>query len=235
MRKSFLKALPVAVGLAATSIAPAFAEGRIWGIQVEQLEFRIGDDTDVLAWDFDALYGSDELKLVWRSEAEYAIKEDGFKTLENQIRLQTPISDFFDAVIGFSADMPKGPDRFAGVVGFHGLSQQWFEIDADLFLSDKPSFRFEAEYEALITNRIILVPSIEVSVPFTDDDGRDIGAFGPTVEIGARLSYDLIDRAVSPYIGVHSEQAFGETADRLNAAGEDSGAVFFVIGTRILF
>ena len=235
MRKSLLIALHVPVGLAVASIAPASAEVRIWGIQVEQAEYRIGDETDVLAWDFDALYGSDELKLVWRSEAEYAIKEDGFEKLENQIRLQTPVSDFFDAVIGFSADTPKGPDRFAGVIGLHGLSQQWFEIDADLFLSDKPTFRFEVEYEALITNRITLVPSIEIDVPFTDDDARDIGAFGPKVELGARLSYDLIDRAVSPYIGVHYEQVFGETANRRKAAGEESGAVFFVIGTRILF
>jgi copper resistance protein B len=233
MHKSLFAML--AIGMAGASIDPGAASPPIWGIQVEQLEYRLGDATDVAAWDFDALYGTDELKLVWRSEAEYAVDEDGFEKLENQFRLQTPISDFFDAVIGVSANMPDGPNRYAGVIGVHGLSQQWFEIDADLFLSDKPSFRFEAEYEALITNRIILVPSIEIDVPFTDDDARDIGAFGPKLEIGARLSYDLIDRAVSPYVGVHYEQVFGETANRVSAAGEDTGAVFFVIGTRILF
>ncbi|HKK28976.1 MAG TPA: copper resistance protein B, partial [Alphaproteobacteria bacterium] len=111
----------------------------------------------------------------------------------------------------------------------------WFEIDADLFISGKPSFRFEAEYEGLITNRIILVPTIEIAVPFTDDEDRNIGAFGPKLEVGARLGYDLIDRAVSPYIGVHYERVFGETANIADANGEDSGAVFFVIGTRILF
>lgn len=233
MRNLLIAAL--AIGVASANTAPAAASPPIWGIQVEQFEYRIGDATDVAAWDFDALYGTDELKLVWRSEAEYAIEEDGFEKLENQIRLQTPISDFFDAVIGFSADTPDGPNRYAGVIGVHGLSQQWFEIDADLFLSDKPSFRFEAEYEALITNRIILVPSIEIDLPFTDDAAREIGAFGPKLELGARLSYDLIDRAVSPYIGVHYEQVFGETANRVSASGEDTGAVFFVIGTRILF
>ncbi|HKJ85888.1 MAG TPA: copper resistance protein B [Spirochaetia bacterium] len=214
---------------------PAAAEPTIWGIQVEQLEYRVGEETDVFAWDFDALYGSDELKLVWRSEAEYAFEEDGFETLENQLRLQTPVSAFFDAVVGFRADTPKGEDRFSGVVGLHGLTPQWFEIDADLFISDKPSFRFEAEYEGLITNRIILVPSIEIDVPFTDDDDRDVGAFGPKLEVGARLGYDLIDRAVSPYFGVHYERVFGETANIADAKGEDSGAVFFVVGTRILF
>ena len=131
---------------AATAVAlciamPAAAEKPIWGIQVEQLEYRIGDQTDVAAWDFDALYGSDELKLVFRSEAEYTVQARGFETLENQIRLQTPISDFFDAVVGLRADTPKGPNRYSAVVGLHGLAQQWFEIDADVFLSDKPSVR----------------------------------------------------------------------------------------------
>lgn len=233
MRRILLAA--AAVAPAGVIAMPAAAEPPIWGVQVEQLEYRLGDETDVFAWDFDALYGTDELKFVWRSEAEYVIEDDGFEKLENQLRLQTPISTFFDAVVGFAADTPDGPDRFAGVIGVHGLAPQWFEIDADLFISDKPFFRFEAEYEALITNRIILVPSIEVDVPFTDDEDRNIGAFGPKLELGARLSYDLIDRAVSPYIGVHYEQVFGETANRMNAAGEDSGAVFFVIGTRILF
>ena len=68
-------ATAVALCFAALSFAvPAAAEKPIWGIQVEQLEYRIGDETDVAAWDFDALYGSDELKLVFRSEAEYAVQ-----------------------------------------------------------------------------------------------------------------------------------------------------------------
>lgn len=226
----------IAAALAALTLAvPARAEMAFWGIQAEQLEFRIGEDTNVFAWDADAFYGTDELKLVLRSEAEYATEEHAFEKLENLVRLQTPVSDFWDAVAGFRADTPKGADRFSGVIGLHGLAPQWFEVDLDLFVSDKPSLRLEAEYEALITNRIILVPSLEVDLPFTDDHARGTGAFGPKVEVGVRLSYDLIDRAVAPYIGVHYEQKFGETANLANAAGENSGSVFFVVGTRIMF
>ena len=45
----------------------------------------------------------------------------------------------------------------------------------------------------------------------------------------------MIDRAVSPYIGVHYERVFGETANRVRAAGEDAGVLFGVVGVRILF
>ncbi len=231
-RRSFRAAIFAA---AAFVSAPALAEQAIWGIQVEQLEFRTGGESNIAAWDFDALYGTDELKLVWRSEAEYAVREDGFETLENQIRLQAPISDFFDAVVGFRADTPDGPDRYSAVLGLHGLAPQWFEIDADLFISDKPFLRLEVEYEGLITNRLILTPSIEVNLPLVDDREIGLGAFGPKVEIGARLSYDLIDRLISPYIGVHYERKFGETGNLARSDGEDRGAFYAVVGTRILF
>lgn len=215
--------------------SPVAAEQLIWGIQAEQLEYRIGDESDVLAWDFDAIAGTDELKFVWRSEAEFSFEEEAFETLENQARLQVPISDFFDAVGGIRVDTPDGPDRVYGVLGLHGLAEQWFEVDADLFIGEDPSARFEVEYEGLITNRITFVPSIEVDLPFTDDEDIGAGAWGPTLEIGGRLSYDLVDRAISPYIGVHYERLFGESADLARDDGEDDDAVFFVIGTRILF
>ncbi len=228
--------------LLAGALAPAIllssrvsAEPYFWGFQAEQLEYRTDGDDDIFAWDFDAFYGTDELRFVWRSEAEYDIDEDAFETLENQARLQTPISEFFDGVVGARVDTPSGPDRAYGVLGVHGLAQQWFEIDADLFISDDPLFRFEAEYEGLITNRIILTPSVEVDVPFTDDEDIGAGAWGPKLELGARLSYDLIDRAFAPYIGVHYERLFGESGDLARDEGEDRDQVLFVVGARIMF
>jgi copper resistance protein B len=227
----------VAGALAPALLAPltAPAEPLIWGVQVEQLEHRWGEEENLLAWDFDALAGSDELKLVWRSEGEFATGPGEFEALENQLRLQTPISTFFDAVAGLRVSTPEGPDRVHGVIGLHGLAPQWFEVDADLFVSDRPLARFEAEYEALITNRVILVPSAELELPLADDHAAGRGAFGPRLEIGARLSYDLADRAVSPYVGVHYERAFGESGDLARAAGEDEGALFLVVGARLMF
>jgi len=175
------------------------------------------------------------LRFVWRSEAEYDIEEDSFETLENQARLQTPISDFFDAVVGARLDTPSGTNRGYGVLGVHGLAPQWFEIDADLFISDKPQFRFEAEYEGLITNRIILTPSLEVDLPFTDDEEVGIAAFGPKLKVGLRLSYDLIDRAVAPYVGLHYERIFGDTGDLARDEGEGVEDLFFVAGLRLIF
>ena len=206
-----------------------------YGIQAEQVEIRLNDGTEVLAWDFDATIGTDELKFVWRSEAEYDLREDEFETLENQFRIATPISPFFDAIAGVRFETPEGNDRIDGVIGVHGLAQQWVEVDADLFISDDPSIRLEAEYEGLITQRIIFTPSIEVEIPLTDDPGRGFGDFAPIIDVGARLSYDLIDRAVAPYLGVHYEFATGESGRRAQAGGGKKDDLFFVAGARMMF
>ncbi len=234
MKTIYLPALgAVLVSMAWT---PAAAEPIIWGFQAEQLEYRFNDGEDAFVWDFDALAGSDELRFVWRSEGEVGESSGDFEGLENQLRLQMPISSFFDAVVGIQASTPDGaPDRYNAVLGVKGLAPQWFEIDADLYVSDHPFFRVEAEYEALLTNRLILTPSVEMTFPLKDDAARNQGAGGPTFEIGARVSYDLIDRAVSPYVGINYERSFGDTADMLRAAGEDKDAFSVVVGTRIMF
>ena len=233
-----MRCLGIATGFLAwtTLIVPLVAaEPSIWGVQGERLEYRFGDDTDIMAWDVDALIGTDEAKFVLRSEGEFATNDDVFETLENQARVQVPISTFFDVVAGIRLDTPEGPERVHGVLGVHGLGPQWFEVDADLFISDHPSFRLEVEYEALLTNWLILTPSFEFDLPFRDDRELNIGEWGPTLELGLRLSYDLIDRSVSPYVGVHYERVFGDTRDIIRSKGEDDEPVFFVGGLRFMF
>ena len=59
-----------AVALATFAAGAALAEPGvaplIYGIQAEQLEYRFGEnDEELLGWDFDAMVGNDELKLVF--------------------------------------------------------------------------------------------------------------------------------------------------------------------------
>lgn len=218
------------------SAEPAMAEQLLWSVKAEQVEYRLGDESNLLAWDTGAQIGTDELKFVYRTEGEFKTSGDVLERLENHFRAQMPISTFFDVVGGIRVDLPEGPDRVHGIFGLHGLAPQWFEVDADFFVSDHPSFRLEVDYEALITNHLILTPSLEFDLPFTDDRPLDIGAWGPKVEVGLRLSYDLIDhRLVSPYVGVHYERVFGETRNIVRAEGKDDDAFYAVAGLRVLF
>jgi len=210
----------------------------IYGLKFEQLEYRFGDQTDVTAWDGDLWVGTDEWKFRGTSEGEYAREGRSFETLEHQLFVQRMVSTFFDAKLGVRRD---NPDEFAsrtyGVVGVHGLAPQWFEIDADFFVSENgdASARLAADYELLLTNWIILTPTLELDFAFSDDKAAGVGSGFSKAEIGARLSYDLIDRSLSPYIGVHYERKFGETGRIARSEGEGKADVFFAIGTRLMF
>lgn len=165
--------------LLAVPAMPAAAQERpplIYSITLEQLEYRAGDETDLLTWDGDLVVGTDEWKLRLQSEAEYDRSDSGFETLENQLLVQRPLWDFFDVKAGLRFDTPTGPNRVYGVLGLQGLAPQWFEVDADLFLSERgdASMRLDVEYELLFTNRLILTPSAEVGFAFSND--REMGS-----------------------------------------------------------
>lgn len=209
-----------------------------WGVQVEQFEYRLGDEDEKLGvWNADAFVGTDEVKLRWMGEGERDFDADAFETLENRLLVQTPVSDFFDVKAGVRLDTPEGPDRWYGALGLAGLAQQWFEVDIDLFISETgdASARLDAEYEALLTNRLILTPSMDVNAAFTDDPEIGIGSGFSSAELGLRLSYDVIDRLLSPYVGVVWERKLGETADLAREEAEDVEASFLVIGARMIF
>jgi len=209
-----------------------------YGLQMEELEYRRGDeDENLFAWNGDAFVGTDELKLRWLGEAEYDRKASAFEKLENRLVLQTPISTFFDLKGGARVDTPKGRDQWYGVLGITGLAPQWFEIDADLFVSEDGdlSARLDVEYELLITNRLILTPSVDINAAFSGDTDLEIASGFTDIEVGARLSYDIVDRTLSPYVGFVYERKLGNTADILDAEGEDIEGWRAVIGTRFVF
>lgn len=239
MKKLNLISAPVGIALGLMAFPAIAMEGNIfYGLQFEQFEYRYGDEDEKSAvWDGDAFVGTDELKLRWQSNGERDLREDSFETLENRLVLQTPISDFFDAKAGVRLDTPTGPDRWYGTAGIAGLAPQWFEVDADLFVSETGdgSARLDIEYEGLLTNHLILTPSLETDIAFSDDREIGIGQGVSKVELGLRLSYDLIDRAVSPYIGVAHERKLGKTADFARDEGEDRDATYVVIGMRLMY
>lgn len=236
--KSFLVAGAVVAALAATPVSAQETNLVYYGFQLEEFEHRVGDESEeLLVWNGDTFVGTDELKLRLLSEGEYDTNERKFETLENRLVLQMPVSDFFDVKAGVRADTPNGKSRLYGVLGLTGLAKQWIEVDADLFVSDKgdASARLDAEYELLLTNRITLTPSADLNVAFSDDRKMGVGSGFSSAEVGLRLSYDILDRLLSPYVGVVWERKFGETADFAREEGEDVEAWFFAIGMKVLF
>jgi len=210
----------------------------ISSVKFEQLEYRFIDDDSAIVWQGNAYYGTDEWKVRFQSEAEFAVDADEFEALENQLLYQFPVSTFFDAQFGLRYDSPTEQDnRLYGVAGIQGLAPQWFEIDINAFISEdgKISGRLDADYELLITNRLILTPTLEINIALSDDEAIGLGAGLQDIETGFRLSYDLIGRELVPYIVINYERQFGQTADLSQLRGKADEIFSTVIGVRLLF
>ena len=210
-----------------------------YGASIEQFEYRLSDKSgESFNWNGSAFIGTDEIHLNWYGSGEINTKSGDKEELENRIMLSKPLSTFFNAKAGVRLDTPsKEEDRLYGVIGMTGLAPQWIEVDADIFFSEKgnTSARLDAEYELLITNYLILQPSVDINFAFSDDKAIGVGSGLNSIEAGLRLSYDLVDRTLSPYIGISLGKKFGETADMAREEGKDLTNVSFVIGSRFMF
>ena len=205
-------------------------------VKISQLEYRFQDDNDILSWEGQGRIGDDKNKLTFKTEGEYVPKEDVFEGAEVQLLYQRLISDFFDAQIGVRHDIKPNPSRTFGVIGVNGLAPQWFETDASFFVSNKgdASVRLEAEYEMLLTQRLVLEPSAELNVAFSDDEAVGVGAGLSNAELGLRLRYE-VTRKFAPYIGINWERKIGKTADFARDEGEDPDVLSVVAGIRAFF
>jgi copper resistance protein B len=205
-------------------------------VKIDQLEYRKQDGNDLIVWGGQGRIGNDENKLSLKTEGEYVRNADEFENAEIQVLYQRMISDFFDAQIGIRQDIKPDPSRTYGVIGINGLAPQWFETDASLFVSNKgdASLRMEAEYDILFTQRLVLEPSAEINIAFSDDELTGVGAGLSDVELGLRLRYE-ITREFAPYVGINWERKIGKTSDFASEEGDDSNVFSIVAGLRVFF
>ncbi|WP_425520043.1 copper resistance protein B [Xanthomonas campestris] len=188
-----------------------------------------GQDWEARAW-----LGGDIDRLWLRSEGERRRGQTHDASLE--AFYGHAISPWWDVLLGARQDLAPGQRQSWAAIGVQGLAPYKFETEATLYLGSggRAAFRLEAEYDVLLTNRLILQPRVEADVALTDDDRRGIGSGLEEVEAGLRLRYE-ITRKFAPYIGwVHSRR-FGDSAQR--ADGDDTPAreSRFVAGVRVWF
>lgn len=117
--------------------------------------------------------------------------------------------------------------------GVQGLAPYWFEIEATAYLgqSGRTAFRARAEYELLLTQRLILQPELEANLYGKSDPQRGVSDGLSDASVGLRLRYE-IRREIAPYVGVVWKRHFGDAAF---APGGESAQTQFVAGLRVWF
>ncbi len=203
-------------------------------IEAEQLEYRAGRQ-DTFSWEVQGWVGGDYHKIWVKTQGDDLI--DGpITNAEVQLLYSQAITAFWDLQLGARYDVKPNPSRDYAVLGIQGLAPYFFEVDAAAFVSNKgdASARLEAEYELLVTQRLIAKPSAELNFAVQDVEELGIGSGLSEVELGLRLRYEIV-REIAPYIGVSWERKIGPTADVARRAGADVGDLTFVSGVRFWF
>jgi copper resistance protein B len=205
------------------------------GLLVDRLETRLDSGEDGYAWDAQAWYGGDVDRLWIRTEGEGCF---GGRTerAELQALWSRAVTPWFDLQAGVRYDFRPQPERGYLVLGLQGLVPYLFEVDAAAFVSDDGdvSARFEAEYDLLITQRLVLRPRAEVELALQEVPELGIGSGISKVEAGLRLRYEFA-REFAPYAGLQWERALGDTADFSRAEGRSTNELLVVAGVNFWF
>ena len=225
-----------AMAAARSSLRAEHGGGTNWFLLAERLEYQTNEGASLLLFDGQGWWGTDRNKLWVKSEVERDFDAGRFEEAELQALWSRPISRFFDIQAGVRQDFQRGADRTFAVAGVQGLAPYWFEIDAAIFVSGDGdvSARFEAEYDLLLTQRLIIQPRTELNFAIQDVAEIGVGSGLSTAELGLRLRYE-IRRQFAPYVGVNWERAVGETAEFARSDGDDAGAVSAIAGVRLWF
>jgi copper resistance protein B len=201
---------------------------------VDRLEAVRTPDATHGAYDLQFRYGRDYDRAVLKAEGEFA---DGrLEDAHTELLWSHAVAAYWDTQLGVRYDSGEEPGRGWLAFGVQGLAPYWFEIEATAYVGDegRSALRLHAEYELLLTQRLVLQPRVEANLYGKDDAERALGSGLSDAVAGLRLRYE-IKREFAPYIGVEYVAKFGNTADYAEAAGEDTGQTRWVAGLRFWY
>jgi copper resistance protein B len=202
---------------------------------LDQFEGRTDGRIPDLRWSGQGWIGTDYDKF-WIKTEGFLRRDGSVDDGQHEFLYSRAVSTYFNLQAGLRSDVDSHRNRNWAAFGFEGLSPLFFQIEGTGYVSNSGHFaaRFEASYDLLLTNRLILQPEFEINLYSKSDPARLIGAGISDIDTGVRLRYEF-NRKFAPYIGVSYEGKFGQTAAFARRASENTSGVRFVFGVRSWF
>ena len=225
--KKLLITTVLALGLATASFAGMEDDPLNYKFTMDRLEVQDQSHHPVV-WEADLWVGKDLNKIYLITEEEVV---SGDVESENQLLYSRAISPFWDVQLGIGYDKTPEAHQTWGVIALQGLAPYFFETKLDLLINNEGTLglRFETEYEALLTQKLILSPRLETDLYTANIEEMGIGSGLSSLNLGLRLRYEFV-REFAPYVGVEWDKTFGNTADY-----NDVNEVRTLIGLRFWF
>jgi len=205
----------------------------VFMFKLDTFERAKSNDAYSTAWNAQAWYGGDFDKLLLRTEGE---REHGATDARVEAFWNHAFASYWDWQLGVRRDFGSDPSRSWAAFGVQGLAPYWFEVEAAAYVGEggRTALGLRAEYELLLTQRLILQPEVEVNFYGREDRARGIASGLNDAEVGLRLRYE-IRREFAPYIGVvwkHRREAGDVFPPGVNRAGTERQ---IVAGLRLWF
>jgi copper resistance protein B len=186
-----------------------------------------------LQWDGQFWIGRDLNKLWIKSEGD---RLNGSTDAKIEAFWSHTISPFWDLQLGARRDFGTGPKRNWAAFGVQGVAPYGIETEITGYVggSGRTALALKAEYDLLLTQRLILTPEIEASLNGKNDEERGVGSGLSDASFSLRLRYE-VTREFAPYVGVSFGRKFGKTASYASEAGESRSERAILAGVRIWF
>lgn len=186
-----------------------------------------------LQWDGQFWIGRDLNKLWIKSEGD---RLNGSTDAKIEAFWSHTISPFWDLQLGARRDFGTGPKRNWAAFGVQGVAPYGIETEITGYVggSGRTALALKAEYDLLLTQRLILTPEIEASLYGKNDEARGVGSGLSDASFSLRLRYE-VTREFAPYVGVSFGRKFGQTASYASEAGESRSERAILAGVRIWF
>jgi copper resistance protein B len=233
------------LAVAATCVAtPALAmddQATYWRFD-GRVEKRLTSVAPATEWATSAWIGDDSTRLRLQNsgvldDSGRIDNEGGTKGIDNRFFYSRRISDFWDAKAGVQFTLfDQGVTRSGFAAGVEGLAPYGIHVDAVLGVSQTGvvSARLEANYDVLLSQKLIAQPFVEAMLASQDDPAIQLGSGLARYEVGLRLRYEIV-KEVAPYIGVSFEQFTGNTANFVAAEGGPTSNLRALVGLKVWF
>ncbi|WP_043544657.1 copper resistance protein B [Achromobacter sp. RTa] len=185
-------------------------------------------------WDGRFWFGTATDRLLVKSEGER--ENGGGSGGKVEAFWSHAVSPFWDLQLGARRDIGSGPKRNWAAIGIEGVLPYNIELEATGYAgsSGRTALALKAEYDLLLTQRLIFTPELEASLYGKDDPERGIGSGLSEGSLSLRLRYE-VTREFAPYIGVSFERKFGQTARYASDAGASRSQTSVMAGVRFWF
>lgn len=195
---------------------------------------RNRDGQNALEWDGRFWFGTATDRLLVKSEGER--ESGGGSDGKVEAFWSHAISPFWDLQLGARRDIGAGPKRNWAAVGVEGLLPYNIELTATAYAgpSGRSALALKAEYDLLLTQRLVFTPELQASVYGKNDPQRGIGSGLSQGSLSLRLRYE-VTREFAPYVGVSFERKFGQTASYASDAGDSRSQAAVIAGVRFWF